>query len=279
MKTTGFARARLTDDSRRSRSAPSTDVETRAGSTGSSLTATVSRVLRGTLSIAVLGLAGCAATDDASVPYDPYESWNRDVYAFNDSLDKAFLKPASELYDTVTPDLVQEFIFNFFDNLAYPGTIINNLLQGKLDESVSDLGRFVFNSTLGIGGFIDVSSGFGMPRHEEDFGQTLGVWGVEAGPYYEVPLFGPFDGRDLPTLLTSRLTDLSSYFPSPATYVMSGADLIDTRNRLDSLIKARDEQLDPYAFQRDGYRQRRRSQVYDGNPPLEDPVAEEAPKK
>ncbi len=215
-------------------------------------------------------VAGCAATPDAE-PYDPYESTNRRVFAFNNALDRYVLAPASKAYAAVTPDLVQYFVYNFFDNLTYPLVVANGFLQGKVQQGMSDTGRFVFNSTLGLGGLIDVSSPMGLERHQEDLGQTLAVWGVPAGPYLELPLFGPNTLRTTPNLVVGRAANPLTYTDSVVSLPLSLLSLLETRVRLDPAIRARDtSSIDAYVFQREAYLQRRRHLVYDGNPPDDD---------
>ena len=220
---------------------------------------------------ALLVLTGCASVPgQGSAEYDPWEPANRTFYAINDSLDKAILKPASDVYVMVTPEFFRNYVFNFFDNLSYPGVFINNFLQGKFERGMEDVGRFVINSTLGLGGTIDLASGFGLERHDEDLGQTLAVWGVDEGWYTELPFLGPNSLRDLPDLPFSSVTNPIFFLQSAATFPLSLLKLVDQRARLDSAIKVRDETaLDPYIFQREAYRQRREHLIYDGDPPLE----------
>ena len=215
-----------------------------------------------------LGLSGCATTmSGAADPIDPLEPVNRATYAFNDAFDRAVMKPVAKLY-LMLPDTLRNGIHNVFDNAAYPGTAVNQLLQGKLRLAVEDSMRFALNSTLGIGGWFDVATGFGLERHEEDFGQTLAVWGVEEGSFINYPLFGPSSIRDTPGIAVAVLTDLVTYV---ALFPVTLLDLVDTRANLDSAIRLRDESaLDPYVFTREAYRQRRNFLIHDGNPPLDD---------
>ena len=225
------------------------------------------------LILGLLTLGGCASVDvEDDEINDPGESVNRAVFQVNTKLDRAFLEPLSELYVFVTPNLVQDSVFNFFGNLAYPGVIVNDFLQGKVEQGFADAGRFVFNSTLGIGGLFDISTGLGLPAHEEDFGQTLGVWGVGEGPYLELLFAGPSTLRDLPNIPIGLLTNVGTYVPGgTAGFALGVVNGADTRARLDSVIELRDSSaLDPYVYQREAYRQRRKHLIYDGNPPIDD---------
>ena len=217
---------------------------------------------------AVFALSGCATTGTTTGdPADPWESVNRTTYAINDTLDQAVLKPVSDLYLKL-PDGVRDSVHNFFDNAAYPGTALNQLLQGKFELAIQDSMRFVFNSTLGIGGLFDVSAGFGLERHEEDFGQTLAVWGMEEGNFVNYPLLGPSTVRDTPGIVAGVLTDVLTYV---ALLPVALLEAVDTRASLDSAIQVRNESaVDPYVFTREAYRQRRTFLIHDGNPPLDD---------
>ena len=229
---------------------------------------------RGLAALLLIGCsAGCATTGggEGSAGYDPWEPMNRTFYAVNDSLDKAFLKPTSDLYVYATPEIFREYVYNFFENVGYPWVVVNDVLQGKIEQGFDDTGRFVINSTLGLGGIIDLASGFGLERHDEDLGQTLAVWGLDEGWYTELPLFGPNSMRDIPDLPLSSLTNPLFFVSSTITLPLSLLRIIDQRARLDSSIKIRDETaLDPYIFQREAYRQRRNYLIHDGDPPLDE---------
>ena len=151
--------------------------------------------------LAAAWLAGCAGTSDRLThsPSDPYERVNRGVYRFNDGLDKAILRPVARGYKNYTPQPVQTGVSNFVANLEMPGTLINDILQGKLRAAVSDTERLLLNTTMGIGGLFDVAGKAGIDHNDEDFGQTLGKWGVPAGPYVMLPILGPSDLRDAPS--------------------------------------------------------------------------------
>jgi phospholipid-binding lipoprotein MlaA len=229
------------------------------------------------LTIGSLVLFGCATNPSATPNADPLESFNRDADDFNMAVDRAFLEPLSKAYARVTPDPIQASITNFFDNLRYVGVIINVFLQGKIRQGGQDAGRFLVNTTLGIGGLFDIASRMNLPRHEEDLGQTLCTWGVPQGPYIVLPLLGPSTVRDLPSIpagIATSLLTLGQLFISDidvAVIVSLGAlDVVNTRANLSSAVRLRNQALDPYIFLREAYLQRRRYLCYDGNPPLED---------
>jgi phospholipid-binding lipoprotein MlaA len=229
----------------------------------------------------VLLLTGCATATD---PRDPLEPVNRGIYHFNDAVDKTLVKPVAQGYKAVLPEIVRTGVTNFFSNIDDLRTAINNLLQFKFERAVSDVGRIVANTTFGIGGLFDVATGWGMEKHDEDFGQTLGYWGVGDGPFLMLPLLGPSNVRDLVGIAT-----YFSYEPVwnidhvPTRNTLGSLRFIDRRARLLDAEKVLDEAaLDPYIFLRDAYIQHRRSEIYDGNPPrekLEDDVPAAEPAK
>jgi len=229
---------------------------------------------------AVLASTGCATIppNAGQDPRDPWETFNRNVFAFNEGFDAAILKPVAEVWAKL-PDGVRECFSNAFFNLRGPSTAINNALQGKPEEAISDVGRFLVNTTFGLAGCFDPASDLGLEKHREDFGQTLGVWGVGPGPYLVLPLLGPSSVRDASgILLVEPLLDLNFYIDYPGIeYSILTLRIVNERADLlpaDRLIN--EAALDRYSFIRDGYLQRRRSLVYDGNPPREpDPDAEE----
>lgn len=227
------------------------------------------RVLAAALALPVL-LAGCAHAppDD---PSDPFEGINRGIFAFNRTADRYVLRPVAKGYDKVTPGPVQTGIRNFFSNLGQPVVVINDLLQGKIRQGGADFSRFVINSTFGLLGFFDVATPTGLPEHDEDFGQTLGHWGLGEGMYLMLPLLGPSDGRDLFGRVGDTYTSPLTYVePEERAWTARAVDTVDQRAQLlgaDSLL---DQQLDPYVFVRSIYLQRRQDKVYDGNPPKED---------
>ena len=215
---------------------------------------------------AVLVVSGCATTVTSGDPADPLEPANRTFYTFNDAVDRAVVGPAANLYSKL-PDGLRESIHNFLDNAAYPGTVLNQLLQGKVELAVQDSARFVFNTTLGFGGFLDVATGLGLERHQEDFGQTLAVWGMGEGFHVHYPVVGPSSTRDTPGVAVGVLTDVLTYV---AAFPFAVLKIIDRRANLASAVKIREESaLDPYVFTREAYRQRRNFLVHDGNLPLD----------
>ncbi len=213
-------------------------------------------------------LSGCANTGNAR---DPLEPVNRAIYHFNDGLDKAVLKPVAEAYREVLPQFVRTGVSNFFSNINDVLIALNNLLQGKLPDAVSDAGRIVINTTAGLLGVLDVATEIGLEKHDEDFGQTLGRWGFGDGPYLVLPLFGPSNMRDgLALIVDTRLDPITYVDPSRdrnqlwlARLINRRAELLDTSRILETAA------LDPYEFLRDAYLQRRRNLVYDGSPPPE----------
>jgi phospholipid-binding lipoprotein MlaA len=211
-----------------------------------------------------LALTGCASTH----PQDPFEKFNRAMFQFNDTVDQAAVKPAAKAYKHL-PDFVQTGVSNFFGNLEDGWTAINNLLQGKMEDGLSDVMRFTFNSTFGIGGLLDIGSEAGLPKHREDFGQTLGKWGVRSGPYVVLPVFGPSTLRDVVALPVDIEADpwhhvRPVHTRNPGTVVRA----VDQRAAvLDASNLVEEAALDRYEFVRDAYLQRRQNKVHDGDPP------------
>ena len=161
-------------------------------------------------------LPGCATTG-GSDPRDPFEGFNRAAFSFNQSMDKHLFHPIAEAYDAILPEFIDQGISNFFSNLNEISVIVNDILQLKIGQAVSDFARLVFNSTIGLLGFFDVSSGMGLEKHREDFGQTLAKWGFKSGPYFVIPLFGPT------TLRAATGLGVDGVLLSPTTYVDSTA--------------------------------------------------------
>lgn len=218
----------------------------------------------------VVAAAGCAHSPTYD-PADPLERINRGVYAFNDTADKYVLRPVAKGYVAVTPGFVRKGVTNFFHNLGYPLTIVNQFLQGKPVEGLSDTGRFLVNTTLGIGGLFDPASALGLAPHEEDFGQTFGVWGIGQGWYLMVPFLGPSTNRDFTgRLVGGPLNPLFYGDDAEAVFVVNLLDIVNTRALLLSSDRLVRQAFDPYVFVRDAYLQSRRSAVHDGNPPRED---------
>lgn len=227
------------------------------------------------LTIATVALlVGCAPTNELlRDDPDPFESYNRAMFAFNDAADKAVFKPVAQAYQTVLPDPVITSVTNFFSNLNDVVVLINDLLQFKLHQAAMDSSRIVFNTTFGVLGLFDVASRMELPKHNEDFGQTLGFWGFGEGYYIVLPLLGPSTVRDTFGLV-------GNFYTNPVTWATDsdavewslwGLDLINRRAGLLRIERAlADSQIDPYAFQRSAYLQQRRNLVYDGNPPKPD---------
>ena len=229
------------------------------------------RRLFGLLLLGALGaLGGCATT--GGNPGDPLERYNRAMFRFNDGVDKAIIKPVASGYKAVLPEFARTGVTNVFSNLGDIWIGINNVLQGKIGAGVSDFGRFAINTTAGILGLFDVASNAGLEKHNEDFGQTLGRWGVGSGVYVVLPLLGSSSVRDA----FSRLA--VDWHGDPLWYVgnvptrneLLGVRLVNERaNLLDIGQMAEEAALDHYAYVRGAYLQRRRSLVYDGAPPRE----------
>ena len=217
--------------------------------------------------VALFALSGCAATSNN--PRDPLESLNRGIYHFNDGVDNLLVKPAAIVYQGVVPQIARTGVSNFFSNINDVIVALNNLLQGKFTHAVSDVGRILVNTTAGLLGVIDVATEIGLEKHNEDFGQTLGWWGVKDGPYLVLPFIGPSSFRDGVGWLADFYTDPITYVdPSRDRNILWGTRLVNRRAELlaaeDIIDKAA---LDKYEFIRDAYLQRRRNLVYDGNPP------------
>jgi phospholipid-binding lipoprotein MlaA len=221
--------------------------------------------------LTLAGMAsGCATIppNAGQTAGDPFERFNRHVFAFNDGLDRAVLKPTAQAYRKL-PEGVRDCVGNVFANLAEVPNAINDLLQGKPANAVSDVCRFVINSTVGLAGCFDVATKIGLARNQEDFGQTLGRWGAGPGAYLVLPLFGPSDVRDAFGKLADIFTDPLDYLtPLSHRYVGSGVRIVDLRaSVLDAEKIVEGAALDRYSFLRDAYLQRRRNLVYDGEPP------------
>lgn len=207
--------------------------------------------------LALLPLAGQASE------VDPWESFNRPVFVFNDTLDRWALKPLAQGYQKVTPQFLEDGVGNVFANLGEVGNFANNLLQGKFHDAGVDTARLLINTIAGVGGFFDVAQHAGLPRNDEDFGQTLGVWGLSSGPYLMLPLLGPSTPRDA----GGRLVDsVHSFYGAidhvPTRNVTRAVDVVDTR--ADLLAAERVISGDRYVFIRNAYLQSREFKVHDG---------------
>ncbi len=211
-------------------------------------------------------LSGCATMSNPANPKDPFEGFNRTMFKFNDKLDDVALRPAATMYQTVLPSFVQTGIGNFFGNLGDVWTAVNNLMQGNVDKGMSDVMRVALNSTLGLAGVLDIGSEAGLTKHKEDFGQTLGVWGIKPGPYVVLPVFGSYTLRDTIVFPIDFNADPWTYkYPVRWRNVGTAVRLIDRRASLlgaSNLIE--EAALDRYEFIRDAYMQRREGQIKDG---------------
>jgi phospholipid-binding lipoprotein MlaA len=226
--------------------------------------------MRTIIAVCLLTLAtGCATT--GGNPRDPWEGFNRPVYAFNDAVDRAVLKPVAQGYVKVVPEFARTGVNNFFGNIEDIATGVNNILQGKPAEGVNDLGRVVVNSVVGIFGLFDVASPMGLDKHNEDFGQTLGWWGVPSGPYLVLPLMGPSTLRDAPARYVDSYMGYNASWLEYDWEIRTGLTIVDVVRIRSNLLQAErvldDAALDKYSFIRDAWMQRRRNQVYDGKPP------------
>lgn len=231
-------------------------------------------LLRAALVLCVLLLSGCATVPNPDAR-DPWESWNRGVFGFNEAVDTAVLKPVATGYQTVTPTLVQKGIGNFFGNLTDVWSAVNNALALRPRETGDSVGRVMVNTTLGLLGVVDVASDLGIERHTADFGLTLARWGVGSGPYVVLPLLGPSTLRDTAGLPVNNWGNPINQWVAdePSRDGLLVLKVVDTRAQLLGAGRVMDgAALDKYTFLRDAHLQRRRNQVYDGNPPEDDPV-------
>jgi phospholipid-binding lipoprotein MlaA len=223
--------------------------------------------------IAVTLLAGCttieAARGGPGQRLDPWEKWNRKVFNFNEDVDQAVLKPVATAYTNVVPQPVRRGVINFFSNFSDAWSAINNMLQGKVQAGIEDITRVSTNTLFGLFGVLDVASEMGLDHHYEDFGQTLGRYGIGAGAYMVLPILGPSTVRDAAAIPLDRLATPPAFFDGTGTQV--GLTLLQIVNTRASLLGATrvidDIALDKYTFIRDAYLQRRRSLVFDGNEP------------
>lgn len=226
--------------------------------------------------VLVTMLGGCASHDPADenstyVEYDPLEPMNRKIHAFNMGFDRVLLRPLARGYRKILPSPVRGSINNFFSNLTTPRSALNNFLQGKPGRGFNELGRFLFNSTLGVAGLFDVAGAAGMERYDEGFGETLAVWGVPDGPYIVLPFWGPNMATDAIGLPVDYYTDLWTYYDNSSVRDKVWLiRLVNLRARLLSADALLEESQDPYVTVREAYRQNRSFRVFDGNPPTEE---------
>jgi phospholipid-binding lipoprotein MlaA len=219
------------------------------------------------LALFVLLLSGCATIPSGKPdPRDPWERFNRASYKFNDALDRAVAKPAAKGYKKVTPRVVRTGVSNFISNLGTITTVFNDVLQGKMKQAGHDSGRFLLNSTIGLAGLFDPASAAGLERNDEDFGQTLGKWGVKSGPYLMLPILGPSTVRDTVGRVPDQFTNPVNYLQDDSTrYIIRGFDFLDLRAGLLDFEPQLEKSYDKYAFIRNAWLQRREFQVTDGN--------------
>lgn len=217
------------------------------------------------------GCAGAGPQTASAPDVDPWEATNRRIDAFNTKVDEATLKPIAKGYDKVMPDFLQQGVSNFSRNLRGPLHIVNNFLQGDGGEGFSETGRFLVNSTLGVGGLFDVATRMGFEKFPEDFGQTLAVWGVSSGPYVIVPFFGPQTLRDALALPVDFLADPLLYYEHDRIrYSIFALRSIDLRARFLSVEKFVEDSYDPYIAVRESYLQHRQFEIHDGDPPVDE---------
>lgn len=224
------------------------------------------------LFITFLLSSGCATIEGPPNPDDPLESFNRSMFAFNENVDKYAVKPIAKGYNFIMPDIANKAVSNFFSNVDDIVVFFNQLLQFKFKQAVATSARFVYNTTFGLLGLIDVATDMGLPKQNEDFGQTLAVWGVDSGPYVVLPFIGPKTVRDTAGLavdwiyfdpIFNRQTLQQTLVTLSIKYIDLRADLLKASDILDETIP------DKYAFIRDAWLQRRQYLIYDGNPPIE----------
>ena len=230
-------------------------------------------ILLAILLLQLVILGGCASqqvtlTDPER---DPWEAYNRKIHSFNMGLDRAILRPVAKGYDIIMPDAPQRGVRNFFKNLAYPVTFINLILQGKFEDSLTATGRFLMNSSVGVLGFFDVATKVDIPKFDEDFGQTLAVWGWKDSRYLVMPLFGPYTARDFIGRgfygyfhpISYAVREYNNYIPLVVDLITLRAELLPFQAELDAAS-------DPYVLVRDVWLQNREFKIYDGDPPQVD---------
>lgn len=229
-------------------------------------TAKIPQLISGMLIGAAVTLSGCATTgvteqQNSANKADPYEHFNRKMYSFNDTVDDYVAAPISDAYKWITPQFVQTGVFNFFSNLKNINVVINDVLQAKFAQSAHDTGRFALNTTMGLGGFVDVATHVGLEQNEEDFEQTLAVWGVPQGSYLVIPFLGPSTMRGIPGAAFDTAANPASYVGMPVQLI----SLLNTRANAEGSLKFIDEAaLDPYVFTRESFLQWRNNLATDG---------------
>ncbi len=223
------------------------------------------------IALFVLFGTGCVSIPGEPDPDDAWEPFNRSMYDFNDGIDKDIIAPVADAYLKL-PDGGRTAIRNFYVNLGYPTTIINQFLQGKFERGLEDSMRFVVNTTFGLLGFIDIAGPIGLARHQEDFGQTFAVWGIPEGNFLTLPVLGPQTVRSTVAWPLDFLSKPLFWIETGGEFLfVAGLNIVETRARLAPAIKLRDEMaFDPYIFTREAYRQQRLNLIYDGNPPIQE---------
>ncbi|MDO9106482.1 MAG: VacJ family lipoprotein [Methylovulum sp.] len=215
--------------------------------------------------VGMLMLGGCATTavgqQVSIVKADPYESINRKIFTFNDQVDNYVAEPIARIYQRITPQFVQTGVFNFYNNLKNINVVVNDMLQAKFKQGAQDTGRFAVNSTLGLAGLFDVARNIGLEQNDEDFDQTMAVWGIPRGPYMVLPILGPHTARGIPGAIFDTAANPSSYVGAPVQLL----SLLNTRANAEGALKFIDEAaLDPYVFTRESFLQWRNSLATDG---------------
>ena len=238
------------------------------------------RPWRARFPLMLAGLAFAIATPTwaaSDADYDPWQRMNRGIFWFNDGADRYVLEPVAKGWDFIAPEPVERSIGNFFSNLRFPVVLVNNLFQGKVQPAAIDVGRFMVNSTFGLAGLFDPATGWGLPRHNEDFGQTLGWWGVPPGPYLVLPFLGPSNPRDTAGIPVDYCLSVTPLFLSSFWWTGAGVlNIVNARAQIiDQVQNAKDASLDYYVFVRNAYSQRRVALVNDqqeqnGDAPTDD---------
>jgi phospholipid-binding lipoprotein MlaA len=228
--------------------------------------AKIQQIISGILIGAAISLGGCAATgvteqQNIANKADPYEHLNRKVFVFNDAIDDYVAAPIADAYKWITPQFMQTGVFNFFTNLKNINVVINDVLQAKFAQSAHDTGRFALNTTLGLGGFVDVAKSVGLEQNDEDFEQTLAVWGIPQGPYLVIPFLGPSTIRGIPGVAFDAAANPTSYVGWPVQLIY----MLNSRANAEGALKFIDEAaLDPYVFTRESFLQWRDNLATDG---------------
>ncbi len=241
-------------------------------------------ILLAPFAVLALSLTACASLPNSKPdPRDPLERLNRTTFAFNDALDRNFARPVARGYRRITPDPIETGISNFFANLEYPTVLVNSALQGKFRDAASDTGRLLVNTTFGLGGLFDPATHMGLERHDEDFGQTLGKWGVPPGAYIVIPVLGPYSVRDGIGSLADEFTEPRQYLEDDGTrWTLWAGKQLDKRARLLDADAVLERAGDKYVLVRSAYLQRREYRVRDGDVPedtsLEDEFDSEEPE-